>query len=123
MVLMSAGKNARNVSSLVNQCQGGGNKLAGLAPSVGVPIPANIASRNRTAPNTVTYLANDILTKLTPTNKNCASAGCKCDHTLVSNVCQNNTRCNQAFPKNVHQANSGVHANRWRSSGMYVKSM
>ena len=35
MVLMSAGRNARNQASIVNRPTCGGNKKAGLAPSVG----------------------------------------------------------------------------------------
>ena len=36
MVLMSAGKMARNSSSLITRCQGGGPKKAGLPPSTGI---------------------------------------------------------------------------------------
>jgi hypothetical protein len=35
MVLMSAGRNARNVASIVNRPTCGGNKKAGTAPRVG----------------------------------------------------------------------------------------
>jgi hypothetical protein len=43
MVLMSAGRNARNQASIVNRTNtcGGGAKKGGLAPSVGVFLSSN----------------------------------------------------------------------------------
>jgi hypothetical protein len=42
MVLMNAGRNARNQASIVNRTDNcGGNKKAGLAPSVGWYLPSN----------------------------------------------------------------------------------
>ena len=42
MVLMSAGRNARNQSSIVNRTNTcGGTKKGGLAPSVGWYLPSN----------------------------------------------------------------------------------
>jgi hypothetical protein len=41
MVLMNAGKNARNQASIVNRPTCGGNKKAGLAPSVGWWLTSN----------------------------------------------------------------------------------
>lgn len=42
MVLMNAGRSARNQSSIVNRTDNcGGNKKAGLAPSVGWYLPSN----------------------------------------------------------------------------------
>ena len=42
MVLMNAGRNSRNQSSIVNRTNTcGGNKKSGLAPSVGWFLPSN----------------------------------------------------------------------------------
>ena len=42
MVLMNAGRNSRNQSSIVNRTNTcGGNKKGGLAPSVGWYLPSN----------------------------------------------------------------------------------
>ena len=42
MVLMNAGRNSRNQSSIVNRTNTcGGNKKSGLAPSVGWYLPSN----------------------------------------------------------------------------------
>jgi hypothetical protein len=41
MVLMNAGKAARNVASIINRPNCGGNKKAGLAPTVGWFLSSN----------------------------------------------------------------------------------
>ena len=41
MVLMSAGKNARNQASIVNRPTCGGSKKGGLAPSIGWYLSSN----------------------------------------------------------------------------------
>jgi hypothetical protein len=41
MVLMNAGRNARNAASIVNRPNCGGPKKAGLAPSVGWYLSSN----------------------------------------------------------------------------------
>lgn len=50
MVLMNASKKSRNLNSIVNQNQGGGDKKAGLAPSVMKTTASTIAFRNRGLP-------------------------------------------------------------------------
>ena len=41
MVLMNAGRNARNAASIVNRPTCGGNKKAGIAPRVGWYLSSN----------------------------------------------------------------------------------
>jgi hypothetical protein len=42
MVLMNAGRNARNVASIVNRPNCGGSKKAGTAPRVGWYLTSNV---------------------------------------------------------------------------------
>ena len=42
MVLMNAGRNARNAASIVNRPTCGGNKKAGTAPRVGWYLTSNV---------------------------------------------------------------------------------
>ena len=42
MVLMNAGRNARNAASIVNRPTCGGNKKAGTAPRVGWYLSSNV---------------------------------------------------------------------------------
>jgi hypothetical protein len=42
MVLMNAGRNARNVASIVNRPTCGGNKKSGTAPRVGWYLSSNV---------------------------------------------------------------------------------
>ena len=41
MVLLNAGKMARNSASIINRANCGGAKKCGLAPSIGVFMPSN----------------------------------------------------------------------------------
>ena len=43
---MSGSKAARNTAAITNRCQGGGDKLSGLAPSIN-RLPANLSAYNR----------------------------------------------------------------------------
>jgi hypothetical protein len=54
MVLMNAGKNARNAASIVNRPTCGGNKKAGTAPRVGWYLSSNTMLMG--APQTVPLL-------------------------------------------------------------------
>ena len=105
---MSGSKMARNEGSIINRCQGGGPKLAGTAPRVGVT--SIMLSRNYDkAPNTtVTREAFKVLGEV------CRNAGCGCDAAINSLMCQTNSRCSKLFPYNQNPANSGVYPNRGR---------
>ena len=76
---MSGSKAARNTAAITNRCQGGGDKLSGLAPSIN-RLPANLSAYNRAVHITPTrkafVLGRDIMGAA---NNPCAKPGCKCD--------------------------------------------
>lgn len=112
---MSGSKAARNTAAITNRCQGGGNKLSGLAPSVH-RLAANLSAYNRATHKTPTQLAFKLA------GVPCKKPGCECDKYLNSNSCQNDPACRKAFPLNQHPANSGVYATRWARNMGYVAS-
>ena len=60
MVLMNAGKRARNMSSIVNQNQGGGNKKAGFPYIVGRTAWTTIAFNERGIPHTLDFMRKTV---------------------------------------------------------------
>ena len=112
---MSGSKAARNTAAITNSCQGGGNKLSGLAPTVN-RLPANLSAYNRATHKTPSQLAFS----MSPTQ--CKKPGCGCDSFLNSKQCQNDAACRKAFPLNQHPANSGVYGTRWARNMGYVAS-
>ena len=118
---MSGSKAARNTGSLTNRCQGGGNKLSGLAPSVH-RLPANLSAYNRAIHTTPTQKAFVLGRTIMGASNPCAKPGCACDRFLDSKDCQNNPNCRKQFPLNQNPANSGVYGNRWARNVGYVAS-
>ena len=117
---MSGSKAARNTAAITNRCQGGGNKLSGLAPSVD-RLAANLSAYNRAVHETPTRRAFVLGRTIVGAASNpCAKPGCKCDAFLNSKPCQNNNACGMAFPLNQNPANSGVYPTRWAGNSGYV---
>ena len=104
---MSGGKMSRNAASLTARCQGGGPKLAGTAPRVGVNAILLSKSYDKAPNTTVTREAFKVLGEV------CRNAGCGCDAAINSLWCQTNGRCKKLFPYNQNPANSGVYPTRW----------
>ena len=105
---MSGGKISRNSASLTTRCQGGGPKLAGTVPRVGVSSILLSRSYDKAPNTTVTREAFKVLGNV------CRNAGCGCDAAINSLSCQNNNKCRMLFPYNQNPANNGVHSGRWR---------
>ena len=60
-MVLSATKRTSRRDTLTNRCNGGGCKLAGLAPSVGNPLPSVRSAWSRTVHKTPTRLAKELL--------------------------------------------------------------
>ncbi len=114
---MSGSKMSRNEASITARCQGGGDKLAGTAPSVGAPLPSNRAAYSRVNNTTATHRAYKMLGNV------CKNAGCGCDAALNSMMCQGNIACRSMFPVNQNPVQGGVHARRWARGGKTVVSL
>ena len=106
MVYMSGSKASRNESSITARCQGGGDKLAGIAPRVGKSAILT-PTLNRTSNSTVSHKAFVLLGEV------CRNAGCGCDKAINSFMCQGNASCRSMFPYNQRPTGSGVHGRRW----------
>jgi hypothetical protein len=60
MVLMNAGNRARNMSSIVNQNQGGGSKKAGFPYEIGRTSWTTIAMNERGLPRTLDFMRRTV---------------------------------------------------------------
>ena len=105
---MSGSKMGRNEASITARCQGGGPKLAGTAPRVGVSALMSSTSYNRAPNSTASHQAFKLLGEI------CRNAGCGCDKAINSIMCQGSAPCRKIFPYYQNQANSGVYPTRWR---------
>ena len=100
MVLSTTKRTSRR-DTLTNRCNGGGCKLAGLAPSVGNPLPSVRSAWNRTVHKTPTRLAKELLPA------DCKKPGCECDKALIALK-------NNAFPLSRNQS----YRSRWAPGSM-----
>ena len=107
MVLSTTKRTSRR-DTLTNRCNGGGCKLAGLAPSVGNPIPSVRSAWSRTVHKTPSRLAKELV------GADCNKPGCKCDKALKSALCQDNAVCKEAFPLSRNQS----YRSRWAPGSM-----
>ena len=104
---MSGSKMARNEASITARCQGGGPKLAGTGPKVGVRAILLTTSHSKAPNSTVSHQAFKVLGEV------CRNAGCGCDKAINSIMCQGSAPCRKIFPYNQNPVRGGVHPTRW----------
>lgn len=64
MVLMNASKKSRLMTSTMNQPQGGGNKKAGLVPTMAMTERRNIAYQTRHLPQSMAVMKMNLYTNV-----------------------------------------------------------